>query len=70
MTTIQISEKNLELLKKVKEETKSSSYDKAIRGIILLWIKESLAKESLAGHLSKYKIKDPYKGVRDKSHRF
>ncbi len=65
-TTVQIQDETLELLKKVKEETNSHSYDEAIRKIVLLRVKEP----SKAGYLSAYSRKDNYKGVRDKRDRF
>ena len=48
-TTIQISEKTLELLKKVKSETESSSYDEAINKLVC----KTMVKESHAGFLKK-----------------
>ena len=64
-TTVQIQDETLNLLKKVKEETHSSSYDEAIKKIIALRV-----QESFAGYLAAYASKAPYKGVRDKRDRF
>ncbi len=64
-TTVQIQDETLELLKKIKVETKSASYDEAIRKIVLLRV-----QESFAGYLATGSAKDPYKGVRDKRDRF
>lgn len=52
VTTIQINDKTLMLLKKLKEELKAASYDEAI-------IKMAAARKrrSLAGSLKKYYIK-------------
>ncbi len=63
-TTIQIQDQTLELLKKVKEETNSSSYDEAIKRIILR------KKESFFGYLGKKTKKEILEGLRDKSDRF
>ncbi|MBI2582476.1 hypothetical protein HYV87_05110 [Candidatus Woesearchaeota archaeon] len=67
VTTVQIQDETLELLKKVKEETKSASYDEAIKKIIL-----STVKESFAGYLSRpgYSSKQIMKDLRDKHDRF
>lgn len=65
VTTVQIQDETLELLKKVKAETNSSSYDEAIKKIVLLRV-----QESFAGYLATGSSKDPYKGVRDKHDRF
>lgn len=65
VTTVQIQEDTLELLKKVKEETKSASYDEAIKKMVLMQV-----KESFAGYLADYSSKNVYKGVRDKRERF
>src|SRR3989344_4776456 len=48
-TTIQIQERTLELLKKIKGETKSSSYDETIKNIIIAKAKkeQSLIQKSL-----------------------
>ena len=43
VTTVQIQDDTLELLKKVKEETKSASYDEAIKKIIFSTVKERFA---------------------------
>ena len=65
-TTIQIQERTLELLKKVRDETKSSSYDEAINKIVAGGMK----KESLAGCLCKKPLKFILRNLRDKSERF
>lgn len=64
-TTIQIDEKTLKVLKKIKNETKSSSYDEAINKLVV-----NQRKESLAGFLGGRQIKDLLKGLRDKNDRF
>jgi len=66
VTTVQIQDETLELLKKVKEETKSASYDEAIKKIVVMRV----AEKSLGGYLAAYSSKDNYKGVRDKRDRF
>lgn len=66
VTTVQISDETLELLKKVKEETKSSSYDEAIKKIVLLRVNES----SLAGFLGPKSSKKIMQDLRDKRDRF
>ena len=65
VTTVQIQDDTLELLKKVKEETKSASYDEAIKKMVLMRV-----KESFAGYLAEHSSKNIYKGVRDKRERF
>lgn len=49
-TTIQVNEKTLLLLKKLKEEMKASSYEEAINKIAI----ERANKKSMAGCLAKY----------------
>ena len=65
-TTIQISDQTLELLKKMKNETGSKSYDEAITKIVL----KSFKKESLAGYLGEKPLKHLLHGLRDKSDRY
>ena len=65
-TTIQVNERTLELLRKVKGETNSSSYDETINKIV----RERLQNESMAGYLGKMQKKDILKGLRDKNERF
>ena len=65
-TTIQIGERTLKILKKIKEETHSSSYEDAINKIVA----DRFKKESLAGYLGKKPIKEIVKGLRDKNERF
>ena len=66
VTTIQINERTLDILKKIKDETRSSSYDEAINKIVVSRFK----KESLAGYLGKKSLKEILKGLRDKNDRF
>ena len=66
VTTIQINEKTLLLLKKIKEETKSSSYDEAINKMTI----EHVRKKSLAGFLGKITRTEILKNLRDKHERF
>jgi len=65
-TTIQISDTTLELLKKVKNETQSHSYDEAITKVVL----HSFKKESLAGFLGKRPLKYLLQNLRDKHDRY
>ena len=65
-TTIQINQNTLELLKKVKDNTSSNSYDEVINKIII----RNLNKESLFGYLGKRNRKFILKELRDKSGRF
>ena len=65
-TTIQIEDRTLKILKKVKEETNSSSYDEAINKIVLSKSKN----ESLAGYLGKKSMQHIFKGLRDEKDRF
>ena len=66
VTTIQIGERTLKILKKIKEETNSSSYDDAINKIVVSRLKE----ESLAGYLGKRPLKEILRDLRDKNERF
>ena len=65
-TTIQINENTLELLKKVKDNTNSNSYDETINKIIL----KNINKESMFGYLGKKNRKAILKGLRNKNDRF
>ena len=64
-TTIQVDEKTLKILRKIKDETKSSSYDEAINKLV-----GSQRTESFAGFLGKRSIKELLKDLRDKDERF
>lgn len=64
-TTIQIDEKTLRILKKIKKEKNASSYDEAINRLVL-----SRKNESLAGFLGKRPIKDLLGDLRNKNERF
>ncbi len=70
VTTIQVDEKTILLLKKLKAELAASSYDEAITKIAIKHIKP---KESMAGSLKKYtgelSRKDILKDLRDKNDR-
>ncbi len=50
VTTIQVDEKTLLLLKTIKEELKASSYDEAITKLAM----KRMKKKSMAGSLAKY----------------
>ena len=69
VTTIQIQENTLKLLKKLKDETKANSYDETIKIVVSSRTKN----KSLAGFLGKMPrkviLKD-LKELRDKSDRF
>lgn len=58
-TTIQVSEKTLLLLKKLKEELQTASYEEAINRIAI----ERVNKTSMAGYLGKYYKKIPLKKI-------
>ena len=64
-TTIQIGERTLKILKKVKDEINAASYDEAINKIVTM-----RAKESLAGYLGRKPVKEILKGLRDEKDRF
>lgn len=70
ITTIQVQKETLELLKKIKEETKTSSYDETIKKIVI----DRNKKESFAGYLGKHFGKKSrewvLKDLRDKNDRF
>ncbi|MEX2017154.1 MAG: hypothetical protein WD876_01645 [Candidatus Pacearchaeota archaeon] len=71
VTTIQVDEKTLLLLKKLKEHLEASSYDEAITKVA---IKHMKPKESMAGSLAKYYPKglsrsEMLKDLRDKDDR-
>ena len=65
-TTIQINERTLEVLRKIKNETNSSSYDEAINKIVASRWKG----ESLAGFLGRMPRKTILRDLRDKNDRF
>ena len=65
-TTIQIGEHTLKILKKIKDETQSSSYDEAINKIVV----DRIKKVSLAGYLGRKSMKEILNGLRDKNERF
>ena len=69
-TTIQIDENTLKLLKKIKGELNTKSYNETIIKIVV----NSSKKESLAGFLGKYtgkkSRKEILKDLRDKNDRF
>jgi predicted CopG family antitoxin len=70
VTTIQISEITLEMLRKLKQELNASSYDEAIMEITIQRTKKSLAG-SLKAYMKKGEtLKDILKGLRDKHDRF
>jgi len=64
-TTIQINQNTLELLRKVRDDTSSGSYDEVINKIII----RNLNKESLFGYLGKKNRRFILKELRDKSDR-
>jgi hypothetical protein len=68
-TTIQVNERTILLLKKLKEELNASSYDEAIQKITSIRNK----KNSLAGNLKKYynkeKISEVLSKIREKNDR-
>jgi len=66
VTTIQVQDRTLELLKKLKDETESSSYDEAIKKIIITRTK----KESFYGFLGRKTRAWILKDLRDKHDRF
>ncbi|MBI4981011.1 hypothetical protein HZC30_05655 [Candidatus Woesearchaeota archaeon] len=66
VTTVQIGDETLELLRKVKKDTHSTSYDEAIRQIVGWTIKE----KSLCGYLGSKPSRQLLKDLRDKHERF
>ena len=64
-TTIQIEDRTLKILKKVKEETNAYSYDEAINKIIAARV-----KEYLGGYLGKRPVKEILRDLRDEKDRF
>ena len=66
VTTIQVQDRTLQLLKKLKEETKSNSYDETIKNIVIARTKG----KSLAGFLGRRSRTWILKDLRDKSDRF
>ena len=70
VTTIQLNENTLRMLKKLKEEVEAKSYEEVIKKIIM----ERTKKESMAGYLGKkygrLSRKEILKGLRDKHDRF
>ncbi len=66
VTTIQVSEKMLMMLKKLKEQMQASSYEEAMERIVV----ERTKPKSLAGFLGKKTTKEILKGLKDKNDRF
>ena len=70
VTTIQVGDKTLEVLKKLKQQMQAESYEETIVELV----RERGKKESLAGSLQRYRGKAPLKeflkGLRDKHDRF
>jgi len=67
-TTIQVSDTTMQMLKKVKERTKSASYDDAIKKLIA-----GQPRKSLFGEFAKkkhYTREEILKGLRDEHDRF
>ena len=65
-TTIQVSDDTLELLRKVKKDTQSTSYDEAIKQMVFWTVRE----KSLGGYLGSSPRKQLLKDLRDKHERF
>lgn len=63
VTTIQIDEKTLLLLKKLKEELQVRSYEEAIKKIIIDKTIQRAKKQSMAGSLKKYMKKQTTKEI-------
>jgi hypothetical protein len=70
VTTIQVNEKTLALLKKLRDEIKAKSYEEAIIKVIV----ERAKKDSMAGFLGKkygkLSKKEILKDLRDEDDRF
>lgn len=66
ITTIQVHSRTLEILKKVRDEIRASSYDEAITKLVV----ERTQHESLAGYLGKKPLKWILQDLRDKRDRF
>ncbi|MBI4451687.1 hypothetical protein HY642_06955 [Candidatus Woesearchaeota archaeon] len=62
-TTIQVTEDVVLLLKKLRDDEGASSYNEALRGVL---IKETRPKESLWGYLGKKSMREILHGLRDK----
>ncbi len=69
-TTIQIDEKTLLLLKKLKEELEASSYDETIVKMAMKQRKPSSMAGSLKKYMGKNTLADVLKNHRDKNDRF
>mgnify|MGYP003395096717 CR=1 FL=1 len=66
LTTIQVTDKTLQLLRKVKHETTAHSYDEAIQKLVI----QKSKQQSLAGFLGNKTRKQILSGLRDKDDRF
>ena len=64
-TTIQITDKTLQVLRKLKEETHSSSYDETLTKVLFKHTKAP----SLAGYLGKKPLSHLMKDLREKRDR-
>lgn len=67
VTTIQVHENTLELLKKMKEEVDARSYDEAISKYYFKTMDKKF--RSMAGNLGKMPRKELFKDLRDKRDR-
>ena len=65
-TTVQVTDDTLELLRKAKTETRSSSYNEAIKKIILT----RTGKKTLGGYLGRRPSHQLLKDLRDKHDRY
>lgn len=65
-TTIQVTERTLHILRKVKEQTHAGSYDEAINKLVY----RSTRGQSLAGYLGRKPLKRLLTDLRGKHDRF
>ncbi len=70
VTTIQVSEQTLKMLKKVKADTNTASYNDAIAKLILHKSVQGSMAGCLMRHLGRKSKKDILAGLRDKNERF
>jgi len=69
-TTIQIQEPTLKMLKEVKSETNSASYDEAITKLVMGRIKPPAFAGILGSRIKQVKREVALQGIRDKHDRF
>jgi len=69
VTTIQVDEKTLILLRRLKEELNANSYDETIKKLFINQTKKKSMAGSLKRYMGKQSLKDILKDLRDENDR-